>query len=120
MSDELKPCPFCGSKAILDETNEYEVFVGCYNCYAHTGLYCYKQDAIDVWNSRVETSPFKKKEINFIIKVLLHDSVAKQTVDIMRINIIRKCQKLIKDSPFELLSVDKNALDRLLKRGEND
>ena len=47
MSIELKPCPFCGEEAILDETNENEVFVGCYNCYAHTGLYCSEQEAID-------------------------------------------------------------------------
>lgn len=25
MSDKLKPCPLCGEKAILDETNEDEV-----------------------------------------------------------------------------------------------
>lgn len=25
MSDKLKPCPFCGGKAILAETNEDEV-----------------------------------------------------------------------------------------------
>lgn len=53
MSFRLKPCPFCGGKAILDETNENEVFVGCCNRYAHTGLYCYEQDAIDAWNRRV-------------------------------------------------------------------
>ena len=121
MNNELKPCPFCGGEARLSEDKDYQIYsVVCSECDAATNNYGIKQDAIDAWNKRVETSPFKKYELEFIIKVLLHDSVAKQTVDIMRINIIRKCQKLIKDSPLVLLSVDKIALDRLLKRGEND
>ena len=120
MSDKLKPCPFCGGHAIIDGCDDTLWIVICKECNASIGYKETEQEAIEAWNSRVETSPFKKNELEFIIKVLLHDSVAKQTVDIMRINIIRKCQKLIKDSPFELLSVDKIALDRLLKRGEND
>lgn len=119
MSDELKPCPFCGAHAKI-ETLFDDFYVEIFDGRATRAIYATKQEAIEAWNKRVETSPFKKYELEFIIKVLLHDSVAKQTVDIMRVNIIRKCQKLIKDSPLGLLSVDKIALDRLLKRGENN
>lgn len=119
MSDELKPCPFCGAHAKI-KTLFDDFYVEIFDGRATRAIYATKQEAIDSWNKRVETSPFKKYELEFIIKVLLHDSVAKQTVDIMRVNIISKCQKLIKDSPLELLSVDKIALDRLLKRGGNE
>ena len=121
MDVDLKPCPFCGGEARLvkiDQTDER--FVMCGYCGICTILYGDERNAIYAWNKRIETTPFKKHELEFIIKVLLHDSVAKQSVDIMRVNIIRKCQKLIKDSPLELISVDKIALDRLLKRGENE
>ena len=121
MSDELKPCPFCGGEAEFEYYWWQEtVVIKCPKCGASSEPQFYENEAIEAWNKRVETSQFEKNELEFIIKVLLHDSVAKQTEDIMRINIIRKCQKLIKDSPLELLSVDKIALDRLLKRGEND
>lgn len=119
MDVDLKPCPFCGAHAKI-ETLFDDFFIEIFDGRATRAIYATKQEAIEAWNKRVETSPFKKYELEFIIKVLLHDSVAKQTVDIMRVNIIRKCQKLIKDSPLELLSVDKIALDRLLKRGENE
>ena len=117
MSDKLKPCPFCGGEAFIDGSDEILWIAVCKKCNASIEYKETEQEAIEAWNKRVETSPFKKYELEFIIKVLLDDSVAKQSVDIMRVNIIRKCQKLIKDSPLELLSVDKIALDRLLKRG---
>ncbi len=52
---ELERCPFCGEEAILAETtNSEELFVECCNCYAHTGLYCSEQEAIDAWNRRFD------------------------------------------------------------------
>lgn len=90
MNDKLKPCPFCGGKAILDETNENEVFVGCYNCYAHTGLYCYEKDAIEAWNNRIEPT-FTLDEL-----------------DAIRRNVIRNCVLLVRDfSKIEQSIIDK-------------
>lgn len=99
MNVDLKPCPLCGAHAKI-ETLFDDFYIEIFDGRATRVIYATKQEAIDAWNRRVETSPFKKCELEFIIKVLLHDSVAKQSVDIMRVNIIRKCQKLIKDSPL--------------------
>ncbi|MBR2208098.1 MAG: Lar family restriction alleviation protein [Synergistaceae bacterium] len=60
MSEELKPCPFCGGEAEVcaDENEEY--FVSCTKCTALFG-YCtdtwgeYETEAaaIEAWNRRV-------------------------------------------------------------------
>jgi len=56
MSEELKPCPFCGGKASirLFYGVRYGVFCDC--CDARVGgLYIEKADAIDAWNRRAES-----------------------------------------------------------------
>ena len=60
MSDELKLCPFCGSKARYRnfQTAEDEVtaFVECTGCEAHTmavsDAYADKRAAVHYWNTR--------------------------------------------------------------------
>lgn len=52
---ELKPCPFCGGKAILVEF-EYskETFVRCENrCCEQCIIHQTKAEAIEAWNRRV-------------------------------------------------------------------
>ena len=95
MNDELKPCPFCGGKAILDETNENEVFVGCYDCYAHTGLYCYKQDAIDVWNKRAQPE-FTLDELDAIRRMFECRYPRPQQLSAFETTIINKCKAALK------------------------
>jgi Lar family restriction alleviation protein len=60
MSD-LKPCPFCGGKAVVNEgqTPWLRTFVECFDCHVCTCVY-YKKDgksptyrAIAAWNRRV-------------------------------------------------------------------
>ena len=69
MSDPLKPCPFCGGKAVLsnyrmvphEKTNipEPEIcdgkwhFVWCEECRAHGNDYLTNEKAIEAWNRRV-------------------------------------------------------------------
>ena len=54
MSEELKPCPFCGGNAILAEINGTDdYYVVCEVCCACTDFYP-KEKAIKAWNSRVE------------------------------------------------------------------
>lgn len=88
----IKPCPFCGGEAILDETNENEVFVGCCNCYALTGLYCYKQDAIDAWNRRIEPT-FTPDEIDVIARYMRQDFDGNGALERA---ILNKCNRILK------------------------
>lgn len=63
MKTQLKPCPFCGSKAkykyIIDGDNEGAEYVECTNCGASTNLtFPIKDDVkeivIEKWNRRIQ------------------------------------------------------------------
>lgn len=64
MMEELKPCPFCGSKAILRKVatgrnrSGYEYYVRCYNLnctvYVHTFYRDTEDEAVENWNRRAE------------------------------------------------------------------
>jgi Lar family restriction alleviation protein len=54
---ELKPCPFCGSEAIVvtyrDEQRRLNpTVVGCTVCKAQSGLFDRKGQAVEAWNRR--------------------------------------------------------------------
>ena len=53
MSDELKPCPFCGGEAQLIEAMG-EVWVRCTECNASAAMQNYPVDALAKWNTRAE------------------------------------------------------------------
>lgn len=58
MSEKLKPCPFCGGEAKIQEYNGGFAAVGCSNgrCYMHPHAFGFAsaEDAIQKWNRRVE------------------------------------------------------------------
>ena len=61
MSDDLKPCPFCGSSNVVSETTITDGAAWCFDCRAkivreHENLYTEdgRALAIDAWNSRAE------------------------------------------------------------------
>lgn len=58
MSDELKPCPFCGNKDIQRYNYVNEKFrVTCRDCRNTTKDWDGVDDAIEKWNTRVDPSP---------------------------------------------------------------
>lgn len=56
---ELKPCPFCGGKAILIELEYSKAkFAKCENhCCEQSLIYQTKAEAIEAWNRRVNDGP---------------------------------------------------------------
>ena len=60
MTDELKPCPFCGGEGveILDYRERGWLYaIECLDCNASTGPQREKLDAIDAWNRRTGEEP---------------------------------------------------------------
>ncbi|MDX1473345.1 MAG: Lar family restriction alleviation protein [Reinekea sp.] len=53
MSDELKPCPFCGGEAGF-EYDSGMVYIECDDCFATTGLFMSQDIAAKKWNTRAQ------------------------------------------------------------------
>lgn len=59
MSEELKPCPFCGNEQIaIHHGSLYKqrivpsYWCSCMDCNASTSVFMCKQEAIEAWNRR--------------------------------------------------------------------
>lgn len=57
MTEELKPCPFCGGKAEVVwmpyiNVEGMGLVVECNHCWAETGYYATREEAIAAWNRR--------------------------------------------------------------------
>lgn len=53
MTEELKPCPFCGGRALTDYDDDDYPIVQCQFCSARTDWFEKIEDAIKSWNNRV-------------------------------------------------------------------
>ena len=51
MTEQLKPCPFCGREAIIVWMNKYDASVGCRRCGIWTGQGSVEKE-INSWNKR--------------------------------------------------------------------
>lgn len=55
MSEELKPCPFCGSEDVRTfETNDRDWYATCDGCGANTSYWSTEDEVRRRWNSRAE------------------------------------------------------------------
>lgn len=52
MSEELKPCPFCGSKNIRLWEKTTSPWVQCEKCLSSTATGYTKEEAVENWNRR--------------------------------------------------------------------
>ena len=51
MNDKLKPCPFCGGEAMIDDTQRF-YWIICHKCGMQFGDYYNREDLIEDWNTR--------------------------------------------------------------------
>lgn len=65
MATRLKPCPFCGGKAVGSSGGGYWAYyrIECTRCYVMTGKWSSKTTAIKKWNARAP-SPMKMGKAN--------------------------------------------------------
>lgn len=65
---ELKPCPFCGGAAYIEQSDGL-FYAECESCHVCTALYYAEDKAVFTWNRRasevvkVETNLYDKEEI---------------------------------------------------------
>lgn len=52
MSENLKPCPFCGGEAEVRMFTSTMIFVQCQSCLAGTSGFDSEHEAVKVWNRR--------------------------------------------------------------------
>lgn len=63
MSNELKPCPFCGGEAQYSEESRFHIsWVYCSNCGAASGYRNTEAEAIAAWNTRADEAPECEQE----------------------------------------------------------
>lgn len=53
MPDKLKPCPFCGNKAIVYSNMDRHHKVECSVCHVRTLYKLTKTEALRIWNRRI-------------------------------------------------------------------
>lgn len=59
---ELKPCPFCGGDAEMQQGKHQGLrtfYVSCFGCGARTDLEYAEEFAADLWNERVRSCRFR-------------------------------------------------------------
>ena len=99
MSDKLKPCPFCGGKAIVSGCDDTLWSVICKKCAASIDYNETKQEAIEEWNRRVQPM-FTPDELD-AIRRNVSDWRAKRELSKIEQAIIDKCDAALKGGSVE-------------------
>lgn len=97
MSNELKPCPFCGGEARL--IGHYPYSITCCNCRATTVICNTPDDAIDAWNGRVQPE-FEYFELRAIHTVFTSPSPSRRYTDGYN-TIVDKCEQALEGGSVE-------------------
>ena len=95
MSDELKPCPFCGGEAKLEETNYLGVFVRCLKCGTKTTYRLSSSLAVKIWNSRTQPE-FTPDELDVIRKALEAYAQKSRKQWELGLSIVEKCKDALR------------------------
>ena len=96
---KLKPCPFCGGRAIIDGCDDTLWIVICKECNASIGYKETEQEAIDAWNSRVQPT-FTPDELD-AIRRNVSDWRAERELSKIEQSIIDKCAAALKGGSVE-------------------
>ena len=95
VSDELKPCPFCGGEAeFLEDEFFCHYSVACTECGAGTDAYGVERDAIEAWNGRIKPT-FTPDELDAIRRNVC-DRQAERELSKIEQSIIDKCDARLK------------------------
>lgn len=65
MTNELKPCPFCGGEAYAVDALEKRAHAVCDTCHASTAYYFSEAEAIEAWNTRAEPQKVAIANVTF-------------------------------------------------------
>lgn len=96
MSDELKPCPFCGGEAEFEYYWWQEtVVIKCPKCGASSEPQFYENEAIEAWNKRAQPE-FTPDELDAIRRMFECRYPRPQQLSAFETTIINKCKAALK------------------------
>lgn len=100
MSDKLKPCPFCGGRAMLSGCENWQWTVICNECDSLIGYNETEQEAIDAWNWRIEPN-FTPDELDAIRRMFAERYPRARKLSEIEQSIIGKCKKALEGGSNE-------------------
>lgn len=100
MSDKLKPCPFCGGRAVLSGCEDWQWTVNCIECDSMIGDYETEREAIENWNLRIEPK-FTPDELDAIRRMFRDRYPRALKLSEIEQAIIGKCDAALKGGSVE-------------------